>query len=281
MIVSGEWFGRQALNALRHEMASRNAMETVAARSRSHVNSERPSPPGNAPRSQPKAKRRVLKNAADWTRIGRTIAKVPLASGYRFQLLQRQEIPTVIACVRAWFPEISVGGASCYLREDFFCDEVYFPGGLEKDVLVVLVKKGTELAGLFSCERDRHTLALYARLAVIAPHHRGMGLSDAFLALAERIGRSIRMEMIYGMATLKVPHVQRAFETRRWQLIGITPGYDQEMVAPGVVKRVYEAVYAKVLVADERLMRPYVRNLTEKTHAFFRLLFPRRRLKRA
>lgn len=210
----------------------------------------------------------------DWARIRKTIAKVPLTRGYRFELLQRHEISWVVAGVKAWFPEISVGGASCHLREDFFRDEVYFPDGLPKDVLVVLVKKGDDLAGLFSCDRDHNTLSLYARLGVIAPQHRGVGLSHAFPLLAEAIGRAIGMEMIYGMATLKVPHVQRVFESFGWQLIGITPGYDQEMVAPGVVKRVYEAVYAKVLVGETKLLRPSARNLTEKTRAFFRLLFP-------
>ncbi|HEX9301707.1 MAG TPA: hypothetical protein VF959_05095 [Casimicrobiaceae bacterium] len=220
----------------------------------------------------------MMKQEMDWTGIGKTIAKVPLARGYRFVLPQQREIPAIVAAVKAWFPEISVGSASCFLRENFFRDDVYFPGEPEKDVLVVLIKKGRELAGLFSCDRDRNTLSLYARLGVIAPRHRGMGLSRAFPLLAEAIGRTIGMGMIYGMATLKVPHVQRVFETLGWQLIGITPGYDREMVAPGVVKRVYEAVYAKVLVAETRLLLPCARNLTERTRAFFRLLFPRKRL---
>jgi len=42
-----------------------------------------------------------------------------------------------------------------------------------------------------------------------------------------------------------------------------------------------EAIYAKVLVAETGLLRPRARNLTEKTRAFFRLLFPRKRLQRA
>ena len=67
------------------------------------------------------------------------------------------------------------------------------------------------------------------------------------------------MGLVYGMATLKAPHAQRAFERAGWQLIGITPGYDREMVAPGVVKRVYEAVYAKVLVARRRPVAPAAR----------------------
>jgi hypothetical protein len=47
---------------------------------------------------------------------------------------------------------------------------------------------------------------------------------DEFPSLAEAIGRAIGMGMIYGMATLKVPHVQRSFEKLGWDLIGITPG---------------------------------------------------------
>ena len=108
-----------------------------------------------------------MKNFPNWTRVGKTMAKVPLASGYRFELLQDHEIPALPAAVKAWFPEISVGSASCYLREDFFRDHVYLPGGPEKDVLVVLIKKETELAGLFSCERDLNTLSLYAKLGVL------------------------------------------------------------------------------------------------------------------
>lgn len=81
------------------------------------------------------------------------------------------------------------------------------------------------------------------------------------------------MGIVYGMATLKIPHVQLAAEKQGFQHIGITPGYDQEMVAPGVVKRVYEVVYAKVLVADEHLLYPHPRNMTPKTKALFDLLF--------
>jgi len=218
----------------------------------------------------------------DWNGIERTIARVPLARTYRFELLRSCEIPAVVAAVKAWFPEISVGSASCYLREDFFRDEVYLQGGeTEKNVLVVLIKKGHAVAGLFSCERDCNTLSLYARLGVISPRHWGQRLARAFPLVAEAIGRAIGMGMIYGMATLKVPHVQRVFETLGWQLIGIAPGYDREMVASGVVKRVYEAMYAKVLVAETRLLRPSAQNLTSKTRAFFRRLFPGKRLQRA
>ena len=47
-------------------------------------------------------------------------------------------------------------------------------------------------------------------------------------------------------------HMQAKFELLGWQLIGIIPGFDREMVKPGIVKRAYEAIYTKVL-ADERI----------------------------
>jgi hypothetical protein len=79
---------------------------------------------------------------------------------------------------------------------------------------------------------------------------------------------------VYGLATLKVPHMQLALGHAGYQLLGFAPGYDRELVAPGVVKRVYEAFYAKVLVSDEDLLRPDPGNLSPKAWALFDVLFP-------
>jgi hypothetical protein len=70
------------------------------------------------------------------------------------------------------------------------------------------------------------------------------------------VARKMGAGFIYGLATLKIPNMQLALERAGYQLLGFAPGYDREMVAPGVVKRVYEAFYAKVLVPDEELLRP-------------------------
>jgi hypothetical protein len=63
-------------------------------------------------------------------------------------------------------------------------------------------------------------------------------------------------------------------EAGGWQLIGFTSGYDREQVAPGVVKRVFEAVFTKVLVPEEDLVRPNPDNLTPRAKALFEVLFP-------
>jgi hypothetical protein len=209
-----------------------------------------------------------------WLDIDEMAAGVPLPKGYRFELLKRCDISEVVDSIKEWFPDISVGSASVYLRGDFFGEKVSLVNEADKDVLVVLLRAGHNLAGLFSCERDPDTLSLYGRLVVVAPKHRGVGLCRKCIMLTEFIGRRIGMGMIYGMATLKIPHVQVAFEALGWRLIGIAPGYDREMVAPGVVKRVYEAVYAKVLVSECEMLRPQTRNLTRGTHSIFCQLFP-------
>jgi hypothetical protein len=87
--------------------------------------------------------------------------------------------------------------------------------------------------------------------------------------------------MVYGMATLKSPYSQRAFERAGWQLIGIAPGLDREMVEPGVVKRVYEALYVKPLVDPGDMLSPHPANMTERTREVFRLLFRSARPPRA
>jgi hypothetical protein len=214
----------------------------------------------------------------DWPDIEPLAPHLPLGEGYRLELLKRAEVGALIGFIEAWFPDISVGGASCYLRNAFYTEKVYFDEGPQRDVLVLLLKHGEEVAGMFSCECDRDTLSIHARLGVAAPRHRGANLAQAGMALTEAIGRRMGMGLIYGMATLKAPHAQRAFERAGWHLIGITPGYDREMVAPGVVKRVYEAVYTKVLVADAGLLRPQRQNLTPRTLAFFDWVFSTRPL---
>ena len=94
------------------------------------------------------------------------------------------------------------------------------------------------------------------------------------MRLGEAIARTMGAGFIYTLATLKAASMQLALERAGYQLLGVAPGYDRELVAPGVVKRVYEAWYAKVLVPDDELHRPDPANMTPKTKQLFELLFP-------
>lgn len=209
-----------------------------------------------------------------WPTIDDMSAMAPLPAGYSREGLQRAEIGRLIEALKVWHPDISVGAASCYLREDFYADKVCLDGDAEKDVLLLVVKFGNELAGFGSWEREQEALSVYARFGAIAPAHRGAKLAVNAMNLGEQMARAMGAGFIYGLATLKVPHMQQALERAGYQLLGFAPGYDREEVAPGVVKRVYEAFYAKVLVGEAELHRPDPQNLTPKARALFELLFP-------
>ena len=198
----------------------------------------------------------------------------PLPNGYRYERLKRPDIPALIDGIKRWHPDIAVGGGSCYLHEDFYTGKVFLDGEAEKDIFVGLFKCGDELAGMWSWEQEPDALSLYGRLIIVAPSHRDAKLASKVMPMAELAGRAMGAEFFFGLATLKIPHMQRALESAGWQLIGFTSGYDREEVAPGVIKRVFEGVYTKVLVPEEDLLRPDPNNMTPTVRALFDVLFP-------
>lgn len=210
----------------------------------------------------------------NWPSSDAIAAMIRLPEGYRVEPLRRSEIPALVAAITDWHPDISVGIASCYLRQDFYRDKACLEGEPDKDLLVIVIKCGDELVGMGSWEREQDALSLYARFGAIAPRHRGAKLAVRAMEFGESLARAMGAGFIYGLATLKIPNMQLALERAGYQLLGFAPGYDREMVAPGVVKRVYEAFYAKILVPDEELLRPDPGNLTPKAKALFDVLFP-------
>ena len=210
----------------------------------------------------------------DWPSTEAMAALVGLPEGYRLERLKRHEVAALVAAIKEWYPDISVGLASCYLREDFYHHNAFLDDENEKDLLVMLVKRGDELAAMGSWQREPEALSIYARFGAVAPQHRGAKLAVRAMEFGECLARAMGAGFIYGLATLKVPSMQLALEHAGYHLFGFVPGYDREMVAPGVVKRVYEALYAKVLVPDDQLLRPDPKNLTPRTKALFDMLFP-------
>lgn len=204
-----------------------------------------------------------------WPTAGELDAFITLPKGYRFEFLRRADAQLLAAGLARWHPDIAIGGGSCYLRETFYADQVFFEGGPDRDVMVVVFVQGQDLVGMWSIEKEPDSLTLYARLIVIDPTHRSAKLASNVMPIAESVGRAMGAGLIFGAATLKIPHMQHALETVGWQFVGFSSGYDQEMVSPGVVKRVFEAVYCKVLVPEEELVQPDPKNLTPRARALW------------
>ena len=209
----------------------------------------------------------------NWPALEALEAMIPLPTGYRFAPCHRAQIVPLIAAIKEWHPAISAGAGSIYLREEFYLQKVCLDGAYDKDILVVPILFNGELAGMWSFEREIDSLAIYGRLLIVAPAHRGAKLSVITLSGTEKIGRVMGAAFMYALATLSTPYVQRALEHAGYRLLGFFPGYDREEVAPGVVKRVYQAVYAKLLVPTDEVQWPDPKNLTPRSRALFELLF--------
>lgn len=209
-----------------------------------------------------------------WPTVSQISVASPLPPGYQYEFLCEETVPELLKAYGEWHSAFSTGAASAYLRESFYFESTYLGGDLQKNILVFLIRRDAQLVGMFSAERDLDTLSLYARLAVVAPEHRGAGLMVPACRVLEPMAVSMGLEFVYGMATMKIPHVQKTFERLGYRLLGFVPGYDREEVSPGNIKRVCEAVYGKVLVPAESLLQPDPANLTPTVRALFDQVFP-------
>ena len=211
-----------------------------------------------------------------WPAIETLRELIPLPAGYDFLAFEHAHIAPIIVGLKEWHPEIAAGVSSCYLREDFYLKRVArveTGGEADADILVVPIAFNGDMIGMWSFEREVDSLAIYGRLIVLAPEHRGTGLSVLAMQGTEHIGRTMGAAFMYALATLQHPYAQRALERAGYRLLGFFPGYDRVEVSPGIVKRVYQAVYAKLLVAEDDVHWPDPKNMSPRARALFELLF--------
>lgn len=211
-----------------------------------------------------------------WPPTEAIAALAPLPPGYRYAPLGRADIAPLIACLKAWYPSMAAGFNSCYLREDFYLRRACLDGELDRDVIGIRIMHDGELAGFWSFEREVDSLAIWGRVLVVAPEHRGAKVSVHALSGAEGIGRVMGAAFLYAFAPLSTPYVQQGLERAGYRILGFFPGRDREEVAPGVVKRVYQAVYAKLLAPEDQVHWPDPDKMTPRAREMYGLLFPER-----
>ena len=212
-----------------------------------------------------------------WPTAAALAAAVPLPEGYRLRVPGRAELPALARAVDAWFPGLAVGNARCFLQTAFYEQRVQLADTAPEagcDFFVLLYEHARGWAGLLAVERDLDSRVLYGRVGTVDPAHRGSGLSRSFAPLMEQMGRAMALGMVYSLATLKTPHMQRSFEHAGWQLVGIMPGFDREVSESDRVHRVYEAIYAKPLTPQTDLLEPEAAGMTPDTLRLFRMLYP-------
>ena len=198
----------------------------------------------------------------------------PLEDDYSFEVLSSASISELVRALATWEPSWHIGAPSEYLRKDFYETSVSLQGEAPRDVFVLLIRHEGRLAGMLSAKRNLDTLSLFGSLAVVAPEQRGKGGAKFKGDYLEARARPRGLEFIFSLATLKHRGSQRYFESMGYKLVGIVPGYDREEITPGVVKRVHEALYAKVLVTDDVLLQPDPANMTSNVRRLYETLVP-------
>lgn len=210
----------------------------------------------------------------EWPPFQSILADLPVPTGYQLAQIGAEDVREVIALMERWYPDVTVGAESCHLREGFYLEKVQLREVSERrSVYGIIIKRGNEIVGLGTFERDDDAKFIFGHLGAIAPEHRGGGLASTCTEAFERMARAIGAELMIWTATLKHPYSQRMAEAAGYELAGIIPGFDRDMIEPGLVKRVYEAVYVKLLVPEAALQKPSRQAMTPKVRELFDHLF--------
>ncbi len=196
--------------------------------------------------------------------------------GYVFEQLARKEIPEITRLLRTWYPDIRIGAESRHLDNSFYEREFFLEGETEdKPYFAVICRPegSPEIVALLVLEKNDRGHQISSPMGAVEPSQRGLGIGGLGTAMLEAAGRSIGAEVAYYIATLKSSRPQRNAERHGFKLVGIIPAFDEDAIAPGVEKRVYEAIYAKVLVSPERVHLPAWADMTESTRSLWTHLF--------
>jgi hypothetical protein len=210
----------------------------------------------------------------NWSRARDVLKDIKTGGRYELSQMRAEDVPQTIANLREWYPDIVVGAESGHLVPEFYFEQTTLADREpERSLFPIVAKHEGSIVAMITYERNSLSRTIMGRLGAVAPAHRGSGLGLLGPMLLEKIGRAIGAELAYYYATLKTRHQQVLAERMRYVLVGIVPASDRTMIQPGEVKRVYEALYAKILVGDDEVSLPSEENLTARTKALWTTLF--------
>lgn len=210
-----------------------------------------------------------------WPSLAELNSAVTCPAGLTLGWLTKLDIEPLVGNLRQWYPDIVIGSESCHLTADFYRNECALgpEPRFDRDVLPLVLKRDDSIVWFITLEKEMGGKTLTARMGAIDPRERGAGLAMLGPQILEACARVGGFGLAYYFATLKIPHQQVCAERSGFSLVGIIPAFDLDMVRPGEPRRVFEALYAKVLVSSEQIEIPSMKNLTPKTKALYEMLF--------
>lgn len=211
-----------------------------------------------------------------WLSLETMMEGLDIPSAIYFTQLKLDEVPLITEKLRAWYPDIVVGTESRHLEPSFYRNNYAFTdGGGDQPFygLVCRTAGSGEILGFMSLEKNDRGRQISSPMGAIEPSQRGMGIAHIGTAILEHFGRKIGAEVALYFATLKIARTQKNAERHGFQLVGIVPAFDRDAISPGVIKRVYEGLYAKVLVDGSEVHLPSWDALIDSTRELWTHLF--------
>jgi len=211
-----------------------------------------------------------------WPELRQVTPLVDIPVGLVASRLKAEEVPGMIALVRNWFSDISVSSESYHLDESFYFERTMLEGLSEsaiRNVYPLVLKHENRPVFFVTLQREWNARTLTGRLLVIDPQYRGQGLANIGPRLLESMGKLMGAELLYYYASVTTIHQQKAAEHAGFKLIGLMPASDRHLMEPGRVRRIFEAIYAKVLICEDEIFVPGQEALTPQTTALWKFLF--------
>jgi RimJ/RimL family protein N-acetyltransferase len=209
-----------------------------------------------------------------WPSIKLLRKNVAVPQDFSLDQLQKTEIRTMMRKLIQWYPGFKVGSETCFLDKRYYKKQIYLKNGNDKrDTIIVVLKHFKKIIGFYCACREVGAKNVYAKMMVIDPEYRGQGFIDIGPEIAEYIARYMNAKILYCMATLQHPHSQHAIEKAGYQLCGILPSFNIELLDGNVRKRVYEAIYVKMLCPEKDNLKPNDLDLIPSTKKLYDFLF--------
>jgi hypothetical protein len=211
-----------------------------------------------------------------WLPLDEMLAGLAIPEGIRFEQLARDQIDLVIERLRAWYPDIVVGAESRHLDRAFYETGTSLRGEAADHPVIGLVCRGTTddaIVGFMSLEKNARGRQISSPMGAVEPTQRGLGIGQFGAVVLEHVGRVIGAEVAFYQVTLKTTRQQRNAERHGFKLCGILPAIDRDAIAAGVVRRVYEGIYVKVLAPAADVHIPSWKDLGEPARALWLAVF--------
>jgi len=211
--------------------------------------------------------------------VGDIVRELSLPPGYSIESLARADVPFITCALKDWYPDVVVGSESRHLTDAFYYRNVQFFDGKnededdEKDTIGLVLRHEAAIIGLMMLSKDGPSRSVTSRMGALAPEHRRAALGFLGVMILDAAAKKMNAGVAYSFVTMKTRHQQVIAERYGFQIVGIMPAWDVDMIEPNRPKRVFEAVYAKVYAPASEWHIPPRDAMTKRTKELWDFLF--------